>query len=237
MNGSVSRLKEALKVPKSYAITAVVVLLTLALFPQLDLMVSGIFYDASRGGFFMGEVSWVKRMSSLTNMIAATFLVVVVTVYVLGKFFPIPSYAQVNTRILTYLLLVFFIGPVLSVSMGTKEHWGRARPLTITEFGGEKHYTPYYLPSDQCEEDCSFMSGHTSRGFYFMTLAFLASGLANKKRRLIVLGAAVYGTQAGFMRIMEGKHYLSDVVVTALFITYLAWVLFKLITPLQRESR
>ena len=50
-----------------------------------------------------------------------------------------------------------------------KDTWGRARPINIQEFGGDKIYTQPFIKSDQCEKNCSWISGESSAAFSFIT--------------------------------------------------------------------
>jgi lipid A 4'-phosphatase len=131
--------------------------------------------------------------------------------------------------------LAFAIGPVLIVSLGLKEHWGRVRPMETTLFAGQGEFTPYYLPTGTCETDCSFTSGHSSRGFFFMAVAIAAYGLGWRHRHAILAGAVAFGVLTATLRIVEGKHFLSDVTLSSFIVTYVAWVLFAMLYP--RESR
>ena len=65
--------------------------------------------------------------------------------------------------------LVFAIGPGLLVNGALKNWIGRARPKNIAEFGGERLFSPAYVPADQCLQNCAFVSGD---------VAFIAAFLA-----------------------------------------------------------
>ena len=46
-----------------------------------------------------------------------------------------------------FIILSLAVGPGLIVNSALKEHWGRARPREITQFGGVAHYTVPFQPS------------------------------------------------------------------------------------------
>ena len=61
-----------------------------------------------------------------------------------------------------------------------KENWGRARPVQVSQFGGEASFTPPWQPTSECRRNCSFVSGHAGTGFALITLGALA---APRRRR------------------------------------------------------
>ena len=58
-------------------------------------------------------------------------------------------------------LIGLIVGPIvgsgLIANFFFKDNWGRARPVHIEEFGGEKLYTPPFVISDQCLKNCSWI--------------------------------------------------------------------------------
>ena len=122
-----------------------------------------------------------------------------------------------------------FIALVLSLNMiigyGSitrtvlKEFWGRPRPIQIEEFGGTHKFRPFYAPILKKGSDAlqSFPSGHAACGFYFFSLYFI--GRRYQKRSLknlgLTLGATV-GILLSFTRILQGGHFLSDTLFSAL---------------------
>ena len=111
-----------------------------------------------------------------------------------------------NRRMAAFLLAVLFVGPGLIVNGVWKEHWGRARPFETQNFGGEHQYTPPMQPAQECDTNCSFVSGHAAMGFYWLSLAWVL-----KRRYWLVVGL-VLGSFVGLGRILQGNHFLSDIV-------------------------
>ena len=110
-----------------------------------------------------------------------------------------------------------------------KNNWGRARPSDISLFGGDKEFTPAYLFTDQCGFNCSFTSGE---GAGIATLAILTAfwfwprlGRAGRLRLGASL-AALVGLGAG-LRIVVGRHFLSDTLLSILFCALVAVGLYK----------
>ena len=97
------------------------------------------------------------------------------------------------------------IGPGLLVNEVFKAESGRARPATVQQFEGTRQFTPAFEPSDQCSSNCSFVSGHAAMGFFFLAFAWVL-----RDRRWLYWGAAI-GLLVGLGRMMQGAHFLSDV--------------------------
>ncbi len=140
-----------------------------------------------------------------------------------------------------FLLASLLLGPGLVVNAVLKEHWGRARPHQVVEFGGSQPFTPALLPANHCERNCSFVSGHSAIGFWWLAL-----GLAWPawRWRAMALGV-VLGGALSVVRIMQGGHFLSDTVFSFLVVwgvaESLAWLFRRqgwlpAPTPVHREG-
>lgn len=102
------------------------------------------------------------------------------------------------------------------VNLLLKNNWGRSRPGDIIQLGGEENFTPWYQISNSCNTNCSFVSGDAAVGFSIISLYFLT------KNEIFFWLSLFFGTSLGLIRIMEGGHFFSDVVMSAiiLFLSY-----------------
>lgn len=131
------------------------------------------------------------------------------------------------------LTVVMILGPGLVVNALLKDHWGRPRPKQTIEFGGKQLFRPYYKPNftKQPEPSKSFPCGHCSMGFYFFALALVGKryGIRSVFYGGMILAFTVGGALS-VARIMQGGHYLSDILMSALimWITALCvdWFIF-----------
>ncbi|MEY8877871.1 MAG: phosphatase PAP2 family protein [Leptothrix sp. (in: b-proteobacteria)] len=120
------------------------------------------------------------------------------------------------------VLAVLVIGLWWVVNSGFKDHWGRPRPVQVTELGGTltfrsiagrfDHHAP---PSTLCELNCSFPTGHGATGFVLMAAGLRAA--ADRRRRWGLAGLAA-GAFIGLGRMLQGGHYASDVLFAGLMI-------------------
>lgn len=116
-------------------------------------------------------------------------------------------------RRVIYVLVCLIVGPGLLTNVVLKEHWGRARPSQVTEFGGARTFTPALIITDQCPRNCSFVSGEVSLGFWWLSFAFAARP---GRRRILIAGALAMGTTMVVLRVAAGGHFLSDAIFAAL---------------------
>lgn len=118
----------------------------------------------------------------------------------------------------------FLCGPVilcagLLVNGVLKATIGRARPFSVTEFGGQQLFTPPFQYSAQCYSNCSFSSGETALiASFFLPLCVLVWPRLQRRGRLVMgsIAAGMIVLMSG-LRIAAGGHFLSDVVMSILF--------------------
>lgn len=185
--------------------------------PSLDTAITHIFYDG--GHQFIGNRLPVFRVS---RDVFNAVLYLTCTATVIGLFVAWrsagPCLGLVFNKWL-FLALCLIVGPLIVTNIGLKDHWGRARPRDVIEFGGDKAFTPVFPPSNQCDYNCTFVSGEASSIYIiFFAAAFL---LRRHARRMIALGV-VFGSLAGLTRIAQGGHFLSDVVFAGVFMALTA---------------
>jgi lipid A 4'-phosphatase len=119
-----------------------------------------------------------------------------------------------------YVLLVILLGPGLMVNLVFKDHWGRPRPLHISELGGQYAYVPPLQFGDT--PDKSFVCGHCSVGY----AAFAVYFLAQEWLLAYALLAAGLGLLIGWTRMAVGGHFLSDVLWSGYTVFLVAYLLF-----------
>ena len=201
--------------------------------PQIDIAIAGLFYNPF-DGFYLREnplvrlvfngVPWITR-SVIVGLVL--FLLAAWTIWRRREFF------SRQRRAALYLLLVMIIGPGLLVNTLFKDQWGRARPSQVKEFGGSKQFTRAAIPADQCEKNCSFVSGHASVGFFFLAFAFVWP----RRRALWLVTGTGLGLGIGLVRILQGGHFFSDVIFCGIVVYLTARVLHAMMFRPATESR
>lgn len=124
------------------------------------------------------------------------------------------------------------LGAALLINGIVKEYWSRPRPRQLIEFGGNEAYHPWYSRATNHDdiEFKSFPSGHAAMGFFF--LAFGLVGWYERKPWLMISGSLtglLFGLVLSYGRILQGGHFTSDVVASAVIMWYVALVVCTVI--------
>ena len=193
-------------------------------FPQIDIAVSALFYKPEQN-FLLRDTplhlfvdSWIRPS---INYLAVAFVVACVYKLFFGQ-----STVKRRFNIVAFLFASFLVGPVLLVNGLLKEFIGRARPKNIIEYGGTKIFSPAYFPADQCETNCSFVSGDAAAAFSTIAFALIFNG---KLRFHLVVVALSFGVLVSIYRLGTGAHFLSDTVLSGLFCILIILILERML--------
>lgn len=196
--------------------------------PKVDIIVSKYFFLADEKIFYLKNYPLFEFMRYYMPGILLGIAVLILFIWIFGEIRDKNWILGIDDKICAFTVGSLILGPGIIVNAIFKTFWGRARPLEILQFGGHKLFTPAYVISDQCNIDCSFMSGHTAVGFWVVSFALL---VPKKYRKISIFFAILFGTTVGLSRIAQGKHFLSDVVfsgvVTIAIIIWMHKKIFK----------
>jgi lipid A 4'-phosphatase len=81
------------------------------------------------------------------------------------------------------------------------------------------------MRSDQCQKNCSFVSGDASLAASFMAFAVVA----DRHRRRWWMGLGSFTALVGVMRMARGSHFLSDVAFAVIFTLMIVFIVSRLI--------
>lgn len=192
-------------------------------YPEVDIAVSSQFYRAGEG-FYLNSNWFVQfiyhGVEWLTGILALLFIGHIVATSVTKR----PLFG-ISRRVTVYLLVVMLLGPGFLVTTILKDNWGRARPAHIELFGGTKQFTPPLIPANECGINCSFVSGHAAMGFSLIALAF---PVVDRRRKWMLFGGGVaFGSVVGAVRIVQGRHFLSDTIFAFFAVYLVAWAVYR----------
>ncbi len=199
---------------RGVALCVVLVAATAALFaaaPGLDLATAAWFYRGD--GAFVGHGRWGDALRRLFSWAPFVVLALYALAYALRRaHMPVPW--SPTGRGVLFLGLSLLAGPGLLVNTVLKDHSHRPRPVQVTDFGGDLPFRPFYRFDGACARNCSFVSGEGSLAFWCAAPALLVPpGL----RALALAGALAFGAATNVLRMAFGGHFLSDVLLAALF--------------------
>jgi lipid A 4'-phosphatase len=198
----------------SVALLAAVSILFMLL-PSLDIRVSSLFYVEGVG--FPAEQ---RSMGLLADQLAIWVVIGLTVLKLLAR----KRLRAVPSRVVAFLAATLVLGPGLIVNLLLKDHWGRARPIQTTLFGGAHDFSLPWIISDGCLRNCSFVSGEASGSFWFIALAFVVPPAA---RGVTLTVALLWALAISLNRIAFGGHFLSDVLI--------GWVLVLLVILVMRD--
>jgi len=203
-----------------FIIISAVIASIFLIWPQIDIKITGLFYN-NASGFYLDEHPVLQFLHKSVRYITITLSLLWIGLLVLS-YISRKEFFGLTKRKLAYLILALAIGPGLVVNTIFKDQWGRARPHHTEVFGGEKQFTPPFIMSDQCDRNCSFVSGDPSVGFYFFALAFAIPAY----RKLFLTSAMTLGLIFGATRIIQGAHFTSDVIFSGVFTFSVCYLLY-----------
>jgi len=190
-------------------------------FPEIDLLVAEIFYNGNNDFWLRKTQFNVIKNDILRPMVG--YIAVAGLLAFLFFWWRAPMDKVRRLARYAFLLVCIALSTGLVVHAVFKDHWDRARPKQVVEFDGERVFTPPLIPVNECERNCSFVSGDASLGFVFMSLALYA---ANRRRFWIgvTLGAGLF---MGSLRMMNGSHFLSDILFSGVFTCFTVLLLYR----------
>jgi lipid A 4'-phosphatase len=212
-----------------------------AAFPDLDLAITGLFFEPKGRGFLLTNYMfyeghlWLLRLRDVAMwMVTALALAPVAAVIV--KLLRPTKPMLMSPRAVVFLLGTLALAPGVLANTVLKQHWARPRPIEVREFYGKDQFMPWWDPRGACDQNCSFISGESAGAFW--TLA--SAALAPPQLRPVAYAAALaFGTAVGTMRIAVGGHFFTDVVFAGAFTFLIIWVahglLFRWPLPLPSD--
>lgn len=186
----------------------VLVSIPLVLFPEIDIAVSRLFYVEGRG--FIGESTPFLIVIREVGKDAVRLISLVILISLLVPLLIARVRFLLPPRAALFLFTSLVAGPGIIVNAILKEHWGRARPRSITEFGGSLDFSRPWEIVSQCDSNCSFVSGEGSVAIWFLALAMI---VPLKWRLPTALVLFVLATIMSVNRIAFGGHFFSDVLI------------------------
>ncbi len=190
------------------------VLLAIPVFwPQVDLLVSGLFYSKEQG-FFLADNTCLNAIHWFAfdgaRALGAAFALGAIVAWFRRK-----AGFVLDAKAWLFLLLALVIGPGLVANLGLKDHWGRSRPREVTEFGGVESFSPALVPQFQkARSNGSFVAGDTAFGFFLPSFAYI---VPRRSSHRVFWGTMAAGLVFAFSRLSMGAHFLSDNLYAAFF--------------------
>jgi membrane-associated PAP2 superfamily phosphatase len=195
------------------------------LYPELDLKLAAVFYDASSRGFplKLNEIAALARDGAM--WIAWGLAAPAIAALVIKLIRP-DRPLLVSGRAIIFLLVTLTLSAGVLTNLAFKSYWGRPRPVVVTQFGGDQDFVPWWDPRGSCTRNCSFFSGEGATAFWTYAPAALAPPAW---RPLAYAAATMFGLVTSFLRMAFGGHFFSDVAAAGLVTFLVVWIAYALI--------
>lgn len=208
--------------------------------PGLDLLVSARYFVPEQG-FVHARDPWVLALYDWTPWLGRALFVAVLVVAVLAPLWSRhlqsrghPEAAQrwrgTHRRVAVLFVCAALLGPGVLIEGVFKNTMGRPRPVQVEPFGGPQAYLGPFVRGSNPEAHRSFTSSHAATGFALMGFG-LGCGAVWRRRWLLI--GLVCGGLVGLGRILQGGHYLSDVV----FSFFAVWLCCELVAWADARMR
>jgi membrane-associated phospholipid phosphatase len=104
----------------------------------------------------------------------------------------------------------------------------------VQQFAGAETFQPWWHPSSACKRNCSFVSGEASQAYWTVAPASLAPP---QLQPFALGGAVVFGTTVGAMRVVFGRHFVTDIIFAGVITIAVVMALYRLLLdPLRRND-
>ncbi len=210
------------------ALPALLAVLLMVVFEgsALDRRVSDLFFDSASGSFPWRHDAWMEIIGHqwakypLVLLAVALLAALVLSLRFVGL--------RARRKTLLFLLMAMALAPaaVAFLKNTTNKHC----PYDLQIYGGSAPYVRLFeqAPPDTAQGRC-FPGGHASGGFSLMAFYFVWRG---RRRRLAcgaLLGGFAYGFALGFARLMQGAHFLSHNLWSAVVCWFVIVILYRLL--------
>ncbi len=204
--------------------------LVFGIFPELDLKLAALFYDAPTRSFPLKFNAYAALARDGAMWIAWGLAVPAIAALVIKLLRP-DRPLMMSGRAIIFLLMTLTLSAGVLTNLAFKSYWGRPRPVLVTQFGGDLPFVPWWDPRGGCDRNCSFFSGEGATAFWTLAPAALTPP---PWRPLAYAAATLFGLVTSGLRMAFGGHFFSDVATAGLVTFLLIWLAYGMFYRWQR---
>jgi membrane-associated PAP2 superfamily phosphatase len=199
---------------------ALVIGLVFGIFPELDLKLASLFYDAQTRSFPL-KLNWLAEVARDGAMWIAWGIATPAIAALIIKLVRPDRPLLMSGRAIVFLLLTLTLSAGVFTNLTFKSYWGRPRPVLVTEFGGDLPFVAWWDPRGQCGRNCSFFSGEGATAFWTFAPAALTPPAW---RPLAYAAATLFGVATSVLRMAFGGHFFTDIAAAGLVTFVVIWL-------------
>jgi lipid A 4'-phosphatase len=201
---------------------ALVVGLLFGIYPELDLKLAGLFYDAATKSF-PTKLNALAEFARDAAMWISWGLALPAIVALLVKLVRPDQPLLMSGRAIVFLLVTLILSAGVLTNLTFKSYWGRPRPVVVTQFNGPDQFVPWWDPRGACARNCSFFSGEGATAFWTYAPAALTPPAW---RPLAFAAATLFGVATSVLRMAFGGHFFTDVAAAGLVTFVVIWLAY-----------
>jgi lipid A 4'-phosphatase len=199
---------------------ALVIGLLFGIYPELDLKLAALFYDAATKSFPL-KLNAVAAFARDGAMWIAWGLALPAIAALVIKLVRPDRPLLISGRAIIFLLLTLTLSAGILTNLTFKSYWGRPRPVVVTQFNGSDQFVPWWDPRGACGRNCSFFSGEGATAFWTYAPAALTPPAW---RPLAYAAATLFGVTTSALRMAFGGHFFTDVAAAGLVTFLVIWL-------------
>jgi membrane-associated PAP2 superfamily phosphatase len=199
---------------------ALVLGLLFGIYPELDLKLAALSYDAASKSFSL-KLNTVAAFARDGAMWIAWGLALPAIVALVIKLARPDRPLWMPGRAVVFLLVTLTLSAGVLTNLTFKSYWGRPRPVAVTQFNGDLPFVPWWDPRGGCGRNCSFFSGEGATAFWTYAPAALTPPAW---RPLAYVAATLFGVVTSGLRMAFGGHFFTDVAAAGLVTFLVIWL-------------
>src|SRR3954467_11904477 len=204
---------------------ALVIALLFGIYPELDLKLAALFYDATSKSFPL-KLNMLAAIARDGAMWIAWALAAPAIVALFAKLVRPERPLLMSGRAVVFLLVTLTLSAGVLTNLTFKSYWGRPRPVVVTQFNGNLPFVAWWDPRGRCGRNCSFFSGEGATAFWTYAPAALTPPAW---RPLAFAGATLFGVITSGLRMAFGGHFFTDVAAAGLVSFLVIWLAYAFI--------
>lgn len=199
--------------------------LLFGIYPELDLKLAALFYDPANASFPLKQ-NELAEFARDGAMWIAWALALPALIAIVAKLLRPDRPMLFPGRPAVFLVVTILLSPVVLSNLAFKSHWGRPRPVMVTEFNGPWQFVPWWDPRGECGKNCSFFSGEGATAFW----AYAPAALTPPQwRPLAYVAATLFGAATSALRMAFGGHFFTDVAAGGLVSFFVIWLAYAML--------
>jgi lipid A 4'-phosphatase len=208
---------------------ALVIGVVFGIYPELDLKLSALFYDAPTKSFPLKASAGAAFARDAAMWITWAMVIPALGALVIKLWRPdLPL--MMSGRAILFLVATLALSSGVLSNLAFKSHWGRPRPVVVTQFNTGQFerldFVPWWDPRGGCAWNCSFFSGEGATAFWTYAPAAL---MPPAFRPLAYVAAMAFGVTTGVLRMAFGGHFFTDIAAAGIVTFLVVWLMYGLI--------